>query len=145
MRKLSVFLALCGMPGAAMADPQTKAPLYKVTIEAGQHTLRSEMREKLAKISGILLAHSGLKLAVEGHTDGVGRESYNQTLSEKRAETVRDYLIEQGISDEFVSAQGFGKTHPLASNRTPEGRKKNRRVELVISGDLIEEKSGAKQ
>lgn len=113
--------------------------LSDVLFDTARHQLRPEMREKLAKISGILLAHQGLRVDVEGHTDSVGRDSYNQRLSERRAQAVQGYLIEQGIPDEMISAQGFGKTRPLSPNDTDEGRQKNRRVELVISGELIEE------
>jgi outer membrane protein OmpA-like peptidoglycan-associated protein len=94
-------------------------------------------REKLAKISGIVLAYPSLLLAIEGHTDSVGSESYNQDLSEKRADSVRDYLAKQNIPMASMTAQGFGKMQPVASNDTAEGRQQNRRVELVVSGDVI--------
>jgi len=79
----------------------------------------------------IVLAYQGLRLAVEGHTDSVGGEDYNQRLSEQRAATVRDYLVQNGISMNNVSAMGFGKTRPISSNDNPAGRQQNRRVELV--------------
>jgi outer membrane protein OmpA-like peptidoglycan-associated protein len=93
----------------------------------------------LAKVSGIVLAYPSLRLSVEGHTDSVGTDDYNQQLSEKRAEAVRQYLVQQGISGDTIVATGFGKTAPIASNETPEGRQQNRRVELVLSGDAIGE------
>jgi outer membrane protein OmpA-like peptidoglycan-associated protein len=113
-----------------------------VLFDFGKYNLRSEAREKLAKLSGIILAHPGLKLAVEGHTDSVGGDEANQKLSEQRADTVRSYLVGQGLPDASVSSQGFGKTAPVADNDTAAGRQKNRRVEIVVSGDVIGEKIG---
>jgi outer membrane protein OmpA-like peptidoglycan-associated protein len=78
-----------------------------------------------------------LHVAIEGHTDSVGSDQYNQDLSEHRAEAVRDYFVQQGISSSAVEARGFGKSEPIASNDTAEGRQQNRRVELVLSGDAI--------
>jgi outer membrane protein OmpA-like peptidoglycan-associated protein len=109
-----------------------------VLFDTASYTLKPAAREKLAKISGIVLAHPGLNLKVEGHTDGVGSDEYNQELSENRASTVRSFLIDQGVPASAVTAQGFGKTQPVASNDTAEGRQKNRRVELVVSGDAID-------
>ena len=108
-----------------------------VLFDTAKYTLRPAAREKLAKISGILLAHPSLKIQVEGHTDSVGGEEYNQRLSEQRAATVRDFLVQNGISMNNVSAVGFGKTRPVATNDTAAGRQQNRRVELVVSGDEI--------
>jgi outer membrane protein OmpA-like peptidoglycan-associated protein len=108
-----------------------------VLFDTGKYTLRSGAREKLAKISGIVLSHPGLRLAVEGHTDSIGSDEYNQRLSEQRADSVRDYLVEQGIPATSVTAKGFGKTIPVASNDTAAGRQRNRRVELVVSGEII--------
>jgi outer membrane protein OmpA-like peptidoglycan-associated protein len=108
-----------------------------VLFDTAKYTLRPAAREKLAKIAGILLAHPSLKLEVEGHTDSVGGDDYNQRLSEQRAATVRDYLVQNGISMNNVSAIGFGKTRPIASNDTSGGRQQNRRVELVVSGEEI--------
>ena len=108
-----------------------------VLFDTGRFTLKSGAREKLAKISGILLAHPGLTLQIEGHTDSVGSDEFNQQLSERRADSVRDFLAEQGVAGSSISARGFGKTQPVASNDTPEGRQRNRRVELVVNGDAI--------
>lgn len=109
-----------------------------VLFDTASYTLKPGAREKLAKISGIVLAHPGLVLKVEGHTDSVGSDEYNQALSENRANAVREFLIEQGVAGSTVTAQGFGKTQPVASNDTPEGRQRNRRVELVVSGNAID-------
>jgi outer membrane protein OmpA-like peptidoglycan-associated protein len=108
-----------------------------VLFDSGQFTLRPLAREKLAKISGIVLAYPTLMLAVEGNTDSVGTEEFNQTLSERRAESVRGYLTKQGVPESSTTAAGFGKTRPIASNDTSDGRQQNRRVELIVSGEVI--------
>ncbi|HKV95186.1 MAG TPA: OmpA family protein [Candidatus Angelobacter sp.] len=113
------------------------ANMSDVLFKTGSFELLSGARERLAKISGIIIAHPGLHLEVEGHTDSVGSDDYNQQLSEKRAGAVRDYLVQQGISADGIVARGMGKTQPVATNDTPEGRQQNRRVELVVSGDAI--------
>jgi len=108
-----------------------------VLFDTGKYSLRPVAREKLAKLAGIVSGHPGLLLAVEGYTDSVGGDEYNQELSEHRSEAVRDYLTQQGMAASSVSAKGYGKTMPVASNETAEGRQQNRRVELVISGEVI--------
>jgi outer membrane protein OmpA-like peptidoglycan-associated protein len=108
-----------------------------VLFDTGQYTLRPDAREKLAKISGILLAYPDLKLAIEGNTDSVGSDAMNQTLSEKRAASVMDFLAKQNVPAASMTSHGFGKTQPVASNDNAEGRQQNRRVELVVSGDVI--------
>ena len=108
-----------------------------VLFDTAKYSLRPGAREKLAKVSGIILGHPGLRLEVEGHTDSVGGDEYNQRLSEQRASSVRDYLTQQGIAMNSLSAKGFGKTQPVASNETAAGRQRNRRVELVVSGEVI--------
>jgi outer membrane protein OmpA-like peptidoglycan-associated protein len=108
-----------------------------VLFDTAKYTLKPGAREKLAKISGIVLAHPGLMLSVEGHTDSVGGDEYNQKLSEQRANSVRDYLVSQGVSSSAITAQGFGETQPVATNDNAAGRQRNRRVELVVSGDII--------
>ncbi|HXE89642.1 MAG TPA: OmpA family protein [Terriglobales bacterium] len=106
-------------------------------FQSGSHTLRPAAREKLAKVAGIILAHPGLRLEVEGHTDSVGTEEFNQRLSERRAAAVRDFLVQQGVPSSAIGSLGFGESHPIASNDTSIGRQQNRRVELVVSGDVI--------
>lgn len=108
-----------------------------VLFDTGSSSLKTGAREKLAKISGILLAHPGLTLQIEGHTDSVGSDDFNQQLSERRSDSVRDFLAEEGVPVSSMTAKGFGKTQPVASNDSPEGRQRNRRVELVVSGDAI--------
>ena len=113
-----------------------------VLFDTAKFTLRPEAREKLAKVAGIVSGHPGLRLAVEGHTDNVGGDDYNQQLSEQRGSAVRDYLTQQGMKADSVSTRGFGKSQPVASNETASGRQQNRRVELVISGDIIGKEIG---
>jgi outer membrane protein OmpA-like peptidoglycan-associated protein len=113
------------------------ANMSDVLFKSGSSELLAGARERLAKVSGIVLAYPTLKLSVEGHTDSIGSDDYNQQLSEKRAASVREYLVQQGIASDSIVATGFGKTSPVATNDTPEGRQQNRRVELVLSGDAI--------
>ncbi|MFZ0859111.1 MAG: OmpA family protein [Candidatus Sulfotelmatobacter sp.] len=113
------------------------ANMSDVLFRSGSFELLPGARERLAKVSGIVLAYPSLHVAVEGHTDSVGSDEYNQDLSEHRAESVRDYFVQQGIPASAIEARGFGKSEPIASNETAEGRQQNRRVELVLSGDAI--------
>jgi outer membrane protein OmpA-like peptidoglycan-associated protein len=108
-----------------------------VLFDSGQYTLKPVARERLARISGIVLAYPDLRLEIEGHTDSIGSEEFNQSLSEKRAASVRDYLVDAGVPISNVIARGFGKTRPVADNTSGEGRKLNRRVEMIVSGDVI--------
>jgi outer membrane protein OmpA-like peptidoglycan-associated protein len=108
-----------------------------VLFDTGKYTLKPEAREKLAKVSGILLAYPGLKLQVEGYTDNIGGDDYNQKLSEERADSVKDYLESQSVKDSNITATGYGKSDPIADNSTSAGRAQNRRVQLVVSGDAI--------
>ena len=108
-----------------------------VLFDTGQYSLKPGAREKLAKVAGILLAYPGLNIEVGGYTDNVGGDEMNQKLSENRATSVRDYLVQQGVTTNSVSARGFGNTLPVASNGSSAGRQQNRRVELLVSGDAI--------
>jgi outer membrane protein OmpA-like peptidoglycan-associated protein len=111
--------------------------LSDVLFDFDRATLKPGAKEKLAKVSGILLAYPSLHMNVEGHTDSVGTDEYNLKLSERRADSVRDYLTSNGISTANVQAVGLGKDGPVASNDTATGRQQNRRVEMVVSGDVI--------
>src|SRR5580658_9982400 len=113
-----------------------------VLFDTAKHTLRPAAREKLAKVAGIIAGHPGLRLAVEGYTDSVGSDDYNQKLSEDRGTAVRDYLTREGVVGTSVTSQGFGKSQPVASNDTAAGRQQNRRVEPVVSGEIIGEQIG---
>jgi outer membrane protein OmpA-like peptidoglycan-associated protein len=108
-----------------------------VLFDTGKYTLRVPAREALAKLSGIVLAYPGLKLQVEGHTDSTGSQTFNQKLSEQRAAAVRDYLVQQGLDVNSISATGLGQEMPIADNATAAGRQKNRRVEIIVSGEVI--------
>ncbi len=108
-----------------------------VLFDTGKFSLKPGAREKLAKVAGILLAYPGLNIEVGGYTDNVGGDAMNQTLSENRAGSVRDYLVKEGVSNNSVSAKGFGNTLPVASNDNSSGRQQNRRVELLVSGEAI--------
>ena len=114
-----------------------------VLFDTAKFSLRPLAREKLARVGGIISGHPGLKLAVEGYTDSVGGDDYNQHLSEQRGGAVRDYLVQQGMESTSVTSKGFGKSQPVASNDTAAGRQQNRRVELVISGEIIGTQIGA--
>jgi outer membrane protein OmpA-like peptidoglycan-associated protein len=108
-----------------------------VLFDTGKYSLKPGAREKLAKVAGILLAYPGLDIEVGGYTDNVGSDAMNQTLSENRAGSVRDYLVHEGVATNSVSARGFGNTLPVASNDDSSGRQQNRRVELLVSGEAI--------
>jgi len=108
-----------------------------VLFDTGRYTLKPNTQISLAKVSGILQAYPGLKVQVEGYTDSVGSDEYNQKLSENRANAVRDFLITQGVQPGNITAAGYGKTKPVADNATASGRAQNRRVNLVVSGDAI--------
>jgi outer membrane protein OmpA-like peptidoglycan-associated protein len=113
-----------------------------VLFDTGSFTLRQLAREKLARLSGIVLNYPGLKLEAEGHTDNVGGEAFNQKLSEQRAGAVRDYLLSQGIPADQITSSGKAFSMPVADNKTPAGRQQNRRVELIVSGEVIGTKIG---
>jgi outer membrane protein OmpA-like peptidoglycan-associated protein len=108
-----------------------------VLFDTARYSLKPGAREKLAKVAGIILGHPGLRIAVEGHTDSVGGDDYNMKLSDNRANAVRDYLVAQGLNGGSITAEGFGKTRPVADNSTSAGRQQNRRVELVVSGEIL--------
>src|SRR4029077_4986330 len=108
-----------------------------VLFDFNQYTLKPAARERLARISGIVLAYPDLKLEIEGHTDSIGGDDYNQRLSEKRAASVRDYLVNAGVSINNTVVRALGKPEPVADNKTAAGRKLNRRVEMIVSGDVI--------
>jgi outer membrane protein OmpA-like peptidoglycan-associated protein len=108
-----------------------------VLFDTGRYSLKPGAREKLAKVAGILIAYPTLNIEVGGYTDNVGGDAMNQTLSENRAGSVRDYLVQEGVSTNSVTAKGFGNTLPVASNENSSGRQENRRVELLVSGDAI--------
>ena len=113
-----------------------------VLFAFGKYDLKPDAQLKLAKLAGIIQAHPGLHLAIEGHTDNVGSDEANMKLSQQRADTVRDFLINQGLAPDTVTAVGMGKSDPVADNSTADGRQKNRRVEIIVSGEVIGAKIG---
>jgi outer membrane protein OmpA-like peptidoglycan-associated protein len=127
--------------GAVLQTKETARGLIMempdVLFAFNKYNLKPEAREKLAKISGILLSYPDLKVQVEGYTDNIGSDAYNQKLSEERADSVKDYLVNQNVQQNNVSAEGFGESDPIASNATASGRAQNRRVQLVVSGAAI--------
>jgi outer membrane protein OmpA-like peptidoglycan-associated protein len=108
-----------------------------VLFDTGKYTLKPGTQVSLAKVAGILQAYPGLKVQVEGYTDSVGSDQFNQTLSQNRAAAVKDFLVAQGVSPSNITSQGFGKNDPVADNSTSSGRAENRRVNMVVSGDAI--------
>ena len=108
-----------------------------VLFDFGKYNLKSDAQIKLAKLAGIIQAHPGLHLAIEGHTDNIGSDEANMNLSQQRAQAVRDFLVQQGLAGDALTAAGFGKAEPVADNSTNEGRQKNRRVEIIVSGEVI--------
>jgi outer membrane protein OmpA-like peptidoglycan-associated protein len=120
-----------------------KVNMADVLFDTAKYDLQPAAREALAKLSGIVEAHPGLKLQIEGYTDSVGSDAYNQTLSESRASSVRAYVVSQGVDPAAVASIGYGKSNPVASNDTVTGRKQNRRVEIIISGEIIGTQIGA--
>jgi outer membrane protein OmpA-like peptidoglycan-associated protein len=114
-----------------------------VLFDFGKYDLKSDANIKLAKLAGIILAHPGLQLAIEGHTDNIGSDEANMKLSQQRGDTVRDYLVQQGLAADMVTAVGMGKADPVADNDSNEGRQKNRRVEIIVSGEAIGGKLGS--
>jgi outer membrane protein OmpA-like peptidoglycan-associated protein len=108
-----------------------------VLFDTGKYTLKPTTQISLAKVAGILQAYPGLKVQVEGYTDSVGSDDYNQKLSENRAAAVKDFLASQGVAQSSMTSAGFGKNSPVADNATASGRAQNRRVNMVVSGDAI--------
>jgi outer membrane protein OmpA-like peptidoglycan-associated protein len=108
-----------------------------VLFDTGKYTLKTGTQISLAKVAGILEAYPGLKVQVEGYTDSVGGDDYNQTLSENRANAVMHFLVSQGVNQANISSQGYGKADPVADNSSAAGRAQNRRVNMVVSGDAI--------
>jgi outer membrane protein OmpA-like peptidoglycan-associated protein len=139
--KVDLRVLLLGQFNAVLQTRDTARGLVvnvsDVLFDTGKYSLRPLAREKLAKVAGIVAGHPGLRLDVEGHTDSVGAEKYNQQLSEQRGGAVRDYLTREGMASGSVTSKGFGKGQPVATNDTAAGRQQNRRVEIVVSGEVI--------
>ncbi len=108
-----------------------------VLFATAKYALSTDAQLKLAKLSGIIQAHPGLNLAIEGYTDTTGTDDFNMKLSQQRADAVRQFLITQGLSPDTISSKGLGSANPIADNGTAAGRKLNRRVEIIVSGEVI--------
>lgn len=119
--------------------------LGDVLFDTGKFALRPEAREKLARFGGIVSHYPELKIQAEGHTDTTGGAEFNLKLSDQRAAAVREYLVAQGLPDANITSIGRGSEVPVADNRTAKGRQSNRRVELIISGEVIGTKVGSGQ
>jgi outer membrane protein OmpA-like peptidoglycan-associated protein len=117
--------------------------LSDILFDTAKYTLKPNAREALAKLSGIVLNYPTLKLQVEGYTDSRGSEEFNEKLSQDRANAVRSYLVAQGLKSDVIDAMGLGPNNPVADNASPEGRRKNRRVEIIVSGEVIGSQVGA--
>ncbi len=132
---------LLGQLNSVLATSDTARGLIvnmsDVLFDTGKYTLKTNTQISLAKVAGILQSYPGLKLQVEGYTDSVGSDEFNQKLSENRADAVRDFLVGQGVQQTNIGATGYGKNNPVADNNTVQGRAQNRRVQLVVSGDAI--------
>jgi outer membrane protein OmpA-like peptidoglycan-associated protein len=132
---------LLGQLNSVLATSDTARGLIvnmsDVLFDTGKYTLKTNTQISLAKVAGILQSYPGLKLQVEGYTDSVGSDEFNQKLSENRADAVRDFLVDQGVAQTNIGATGYGKNNPVADNATAQGRAQNRRVQLVVSGDAI--------
>ena len=119
--------------------------LSDVLFDTGKYTIKPDTKISLAKVATILALYPSLKVQVEGYTDSVGSDEYNQKLSENRAGAVRDFLTSNGVPTGNVTSAGFGKNNPVADNSTTAGRTQNRRVNLVVSGDAIGVQTSAPQ
>ncbi len=124
-----------------MAPPPPPAPeagtkimsLEGANFDFDKATLRPDASVKLDQAAAVMTEHSGIAVNVEGHTDNVGSDTYNQGLSERRAKSVVDYLLGKGIDGGRLNAAGYGESRPAASNDTEEGRAQNRRVDLIVA------------
>ncbi len=115
---------------AAKLEKECRLTLSGVTFDFNQATLRPDSTPTLEKAAAVLVAHPAYAVEVQGHTDNVGGDASNQTLSERRAKTVKDWLVAHKVAAAKLSSKGYGKTQPVETNDTPEGRARNRRVEL---------------
>ena len=107
----------------------------EILFDFDSSALRSESRDTLRELAGVLARYPDQSISVAGHTDSVGSDGYNQTLSEQRAAAVKDFLVAQGVPRSRVAAYGYGETRPVSSNSTAEGRQLNRRVQVFIQAD----------
>jgi OOP family OmpA-OmpF porin len=109
------------------------ATLQGVTFEFNSATLTNESRPVLTEVAADLKRYPRLRIELQGHTDSVGNDAYNLQLSEKRAQSVRDFLIAEGVGDQQLTAKGYGESMPVSDNKTNEGRAENRRVVMAVT------------
>ena len=107
-----------------------------------QHVVERVLDLGHVEADGVILAHPGLKLRIEGYTDSTGSEDFNLKLSGQRANTVQTFLVQQGLQQDDVTSAGEGQANPVAGNDTAAGRQQNRRVEIIVSGEAIGTKIG---
>ena len=121
-------------PPPAAAPPPSGKPLVTLhgpQFDFNESVLKPDGKRMVDEAVHVMKAQPALRVSVEGHTDSVGSDAYNQKLSERRAATVRDYMVAQGIDAGRIGVKGWGKTKPVADNATAEGRAENRRVEII--------------
>ena len=109
--------------------------LEGANFDFNKATLKPEGMAKLDQAAAVMAEHADLTVGVEGHTDSVGSDAYNQKLSERRAQAAVDYLVSKGVDASRLQPTGYGESKPVASNDTAEGRAQNRRVDLVVTGN----------
>ncbi len=128
--------AIVAVPINTMTTPTTgqglRYTLDAVFFDVDKATLLPEGKRKVEEFSRVIQQYGSRTVLIEGHTDNTGDKAYNQSLSERRAKTVRDIFVAQGISAQRFITKGFGETRPVSSNATKQGRQQNRRVEIVI-------------
>ncbi len=117
---------------APVAVPEKKWVLEGVQFESGSDKLKPESQASLDKAAEILKAHNNVTIEIQGHTDSTGKAAYNESLSQKRAQAVKKYLTDQGVSEQRMEARGYGQALPIADNATPAGRAENRRIEFKV-------------
>ena len=110
-----------------------------ILFDVNKATLKQDLKTSLAKVAGILSVYQQFNVSIEGNTDNTGSEEHNMKLSQQRADNVRDFLVEQGIDGNRLTAKGLGMSMPIADNSTKEGRQKNRRVDLVIQDKALQQ------
>lgn len=121
-----------------MTDRGLRLTVDAIFFEVDKANLRAEGVRKIGEFVELIQQNSSRLVYIEGHTDSTGEVAYNQQLSEQRAHTVRSALLAKGVTPARLVAKGYGETQPIASNATKEGRQQNRRVEVLISNDLVD-------
>src|SRR5690606_34278430 len=104
-----------------------------IYFSTGKYVLLNKSFKGLDDVAQIMKDDPAMKIAIDGHTDNVGSDATNQRLSERRANAVKAYLVKKGVSEDRITATGYGETKPIADNKTAAGRQQNRRVELTLS------------